>query len=132
MCKIDDIIVGLISGVTSGVISGLAILFVDKKWTNQINKVTEENRFTTLKERVLHEIDYNISPGVGGPTAPFLLNAHEELLHHKNIDTVLKDEIKAVIDRARLCNAQASQKNQPGHVKSLSKTLKDKILSLNA
>lgn len=76
----------------------------------------------------VYELEYNATPGIGGPKSPFKLTAQEQLLHSAEVVSLLGGELtnslKELIIEAGLANGEYSMKG-PGRAKATSKLLKE-------
>ncbi len=91
----------------------------------------EKNSEERLIDRVLQEMEYNISSDVGCPKCHFEFDHHNKLLD-SNIRKELHEPIRELIKHMKLCNAYAGNKqleHTPSSVKSQSEILKAYLMN---
>jgi hypothetical protein len=133
LLKIFQKILQMFNGFINQIFIGLGLSFVCWLCSQVFNFYQKDKQkkiaFVYLKKRLIDEIDYNCLSGVGSSKSPFCVEVHEEFLYNPNsIDENLKDEVKKIINEAKLCNGDVIRKVKPGHVKSLEKSLREKIV----
>ena len=74
-----------------------------------------------------HELDYNVTPGIGGARCPFRTEAHQRLLYSEEVELLGEDLTKLlktfIIDAGRANGESPSL--TPGSVKNTIRVLKD-------
>lgn len=101
-------------------------LWLDKREA-KIQKAKTVKDFLAKIQSCILELEYNATPGIGGPRSLFKLTAQEQLLHSTEVPLLgeeLTDSLKQLVIEAGVANGEYSMKG-PGGVKSMSNLLKD-------
>lgn len=101
-------------------------LWLDKREAKIQKAKTLKDCLSKIQSCIL-ELEYNATPGVGGPRCHFKLTAQEQLLHSAEVSLLgeeLTDSLKQLVIEAGVANGEYSMKG-PGGVKSMSNLLKD-------
>lgn len=105
--------------------NGLWQLWLDKREIKN-QKVKALKECLAKIQSCILELEYNITPGVGGSRCHFKLRAQEELMHSAEIYLLgeeLANSLKQLVIEAGIANGEYSMKN-PGEIKSMSNLLK--------
>ncbi len=100
-------------------------LWLDKREAKNQKANTLKEGLSKIQSCIL-ELEYNATPGIGGPRCHFKLTAQEQLLHSPEVsllDEELANSLKQLIIEAGVANGEYSLKGPHG-VKGMSNLLK--------
>lgn len=81
----------IVTGILGSLISGWILLRMQLRHDQKELKTVEEKQMLDLRRKVMSDINYNITPGVGDAKCPFELVSIENLSHQKNLMTKLRN-----------------------------------------
>lgn len=103
-------------------------LWLDKREA-KIQKAKTLKNFIAKIQSCIHELEYNATPGIGGPRSVFKLTEQEQLLHSTEdslLGEELTNELKKLVIEAGVANGEYSVRG-PGGVKSMSNIMKESL-----
>lgn len=103
-------------------------LWLDKREEKNQNAKTLKDCLAKIQSCML-ELEYNTTPGVGGPRCHFKLTAQEQLLHSTEVSLLgeeLANSLKQLVIEAGVANGEYSMKG-PGGIKGMSNLLKESL-----